>query len=120
MRFLANENIPLKSIQILQSAGYDILAVALLMPSASDQDVLATAKVEQRIILTFDRDYGELIYSQGLPVPAGVLYLRFTPLNPEEPAQYILTLLQRPGLELQGKFTVARREQIRQRQLPKI
>jgi len=45
------------------------------------------------VILTFDRDYGELIYRHRLPVPPGVVYFRYDPLSPEEPAEHLLTLL---------------------------
>ena len=73
---------------------------------------------EQRVILTFDRDYGELIYRLKLPSPAGVIYLRFRPYTPEEPAVLLLKLLQIGGLRFERQFTVVEREQIRQRPLP--
>jgi hypothetical protein len=41
---------------------------------------------EERVILTFDRNYGEHIYRWRLRSPRGVIYLRFRPHTPEEPA----------------------------------
>jgi uncharacterized protein (DUF433 family) len=60
MRFLANENFPGAAVQLLQSAGHDILWVRTAAPGTSDPDVLAWAARESRILLTFDKDSGEL------------------------------------------------------------
>ena len=70
------------------------------------------------MILTFDRDYGELIYRLRLRSPKGVIYLRFRPHTPEEPASILLNLLQIEGLQFQERFTVVDRDRIRQRPLP--
>jgi predicted nuclease of predicted toxin-antitoxin system len=118
MRFLANENIPLASIRQLRNAGHDVAAVMEDAPGTTDVQVLARAHEESRILLTFDRDYGQLIYQRGLPLPAGVVYLRFDPQNPAEPATYILSLLAIQHLQLEGRFSVATRQRIRQRLLP--
>ena len=74
---------------------------------------------EERGILTFDRDYGELIYRLRLRSPRGVIYLRFHPHTPEEPASILLlNLLQIEGLQFEERFTVVDRDRIRQRPLP--
>lgn len=81
MRFLANENFPLPSVRLLRQAGYDLASVTEDSPGIEDAQVLSRAADEQRVILNFDRDYGELIYRLRLPSPTGVLYLRFRPLR---------------------------------------
>ena len=68
------------------------------------------------MVLTFDRDYGELIYRRRLSVPAGVVYFRYDPLSPEEPAEHLLRLLE--AIDLLHKYTVVERDRIRQRPLP--
>jgi predicted nuclease of predicted toxin-antitoxin system len=118
MRFLANENFPLPSVQRLRQAGHDVSAISEISPGVKDFVVLSRASEEQRIVLTFDRDYGELIYRLGLPAPFGVIYFRFDPLTPEEPAEQLLRLLSLPGVSLEQKFTVVERGQLRQRALP--
>ena len=60
-RLLANENFPAPSVQVLRSRGYDVVAVAERGAALGDTGVLALAEAEQRWIVTFDRDYGELI-----------------------------------------------------------
>ncbi len=116
MKFTANENFPLASVNCLRNSGYDVTAVIEETPGAEDKDILARANHEKRIILTFDRDYGELIYKLKLPVPGGVIYFRFNPLTPIEPAEYILQLLSK-GISFENKFTVAERDRLRQRPL---
>lgn len=118
MDFLANENFPLVSVNRLRQQGYDVTAVIEDSPGAKDQDILIQANQEQRIILTFDRDYGELIYKLMLSAPKGVIYFRFRPSAPEEPAEFVLRLLAMDRFSLTGKFTVAERDRVRQRYLP--
>ncbi len=118
MRFLADENFPLSSVRVLSSAGHDVAAVVLESPGVPDDHILEWAAREGRILLTFDRDYGRLLYRRGAAAPGGILYFRFVPFSPEEPAQYLLALLERPEPSLPGMLTVAERDRVRQRPLP--
>jgi predicted nuclease of predicted toxin-antitoxin system len=117
MRFLANENLPLTSVRSLRAAGYDVAAISEEAPGVTDAEVLAQAAREGRIVLTFDRDYEELIYRYRLPSPSGVLYLRFDPATPQEPGEYVLALLTAEEITLEGRFTVVQRARLRQRPL---
>jgi predicted nuclease of predicted toxin-antitoxin system len=118
MQFLANENFPLISVQLLRQSGCSVASITEDSPGIEDPEVLARAVDEQRIILTFDRDYGELIYRFRLPPPKGVIYLRFRPHSPEEPAAILLSLFQANKLQIEGWFTIVERDKIRQRLLP--
>ncbi len=118
MRLLANENFPLGSVQLLRAAGHDITAIIEDTPGATDTEILAQAVREARVVLTFDRDYGELIYRRRLPSPSGIIYLRFDPITPQEPGEHLLALLLAAEITLEGKFTVVERARLRQRPLP--
>ncbi len=118
MKFLADENFPLPSVHLLSAAGHEIAAVALESPGASDESVLERAVREDRVLLTFDRDYGRLLYQHGLAAPGGVVYFRFVPSSLEEPAEYLLALLERSVPYLPSMLTVAERDRVRQRPLP--
>jgi predicted nuclease of predicted toxin-antitoxin system len=118
MQLLANENFPLVSVYLLRQANYDVASITEDSPGIEDSEVLARAVDEQRIILTFDRDYGELIYRFRLPSPKGVIYLRFRPHTPEEPAAILSNLFQTEGFQIEGRFTIIDRDRIRQRPLP--
>ena len=79
MDFLANENFPLVSIQLLRNAGHNVKSVAEDMPGSNDHEVLACASERMLVILTFDRDYGELVHRHTMPAPAGIVYFRSAP-----------------------------------------
>lgn len=120
MDLLADENFPLDAVNLLSGAGHDIAAVVLDSPGVSDEEVIERAAHEGRVILTFDRDYGELLYGETsrTPSPAGVVYFRFDPSPPEEPARYPLDLLGQLEWTIAGKFTFVERDRVRQRSLP--
>lgn len=69
MIFLSNENIPASSVKLLRDKGFDIVSVSEISPGINDEQVLAWAKKEQRIILTFDKDYGHLLYKRRSQSP---------------------------------------------------
>jgi len=72
MRFLANENFPADAVTQLKAAGHDIVWVRTAAPGMKDEDVLAWAAREARIVLTFDKDFGELL---GVPACRRLLAL---------------------------------------------
>lgn len=120
MDFLADENFPMASVRRLVQAGHDVAAVAQDSPGVSDGEVLSRAVREKRALLTFDSDYGELLYGDhaAKPPQAGILYFRFTPACPEEPANHLISLMKLPGVSFAGYLTVLERERVRQRPLP--
>lgn len=117
MRFLANENLPRSSIELLRGLGYEIDSISEDSPGISDQQVIERAVKDGSIIITFDRDYGELIFRHQFPAPRGVLYLRFIPTSPEEPGEYIHRILNNKEITLEGYFTIAEKDRVRQRKL---
>jgi len=65
VRVLADENVPKKAVEALRERGHDVLWVAEVAPGSKDEEVLALAIREGRILLTFDKDFGERAF---LPV----------------------------------------------------
>lgn len=120
MRLLADENFPRPSINLLREAGHEIEAVAEFAPGLPDSGVLAHAVEHEQILITFDRDFGELIYRTGATGPVGILHLRFIPVDPEEAGRIIQNLLQAHEVELPGRYTVVERDHIRQRPLLRV
>jgi len=112
LRFLANENIPLVVVNHLKSDGFDITSATELYQGAGDKKVLKEAVKEGRIILTFDKDYGYLVFRQREFPPLGVILLRISPKSPE----FIYTILYKllkSGLSFEGYFTVVTERKIR-------
>ena len=119
MRFLADENFPTASVRALRAEGHDVAAVGESASGADDSTVLQIAREQQRVLITFDRDFGVLVFGDGIAAPAGVVFLRFQPEGPEEPARVMLALVSDAVVNLIGMFTVVDREKIRQRTLPR-
>ena len=76
MRFLADENFPGAAVAALAAIGHDVVWVGATAPGMPDRDVLAWAAHERRILLTFDKDFGELARGGNLPPESGVVLLR--------------------------------------------
>jgi predicted nuclease of predicted toxin-antitoxin system len=96
-RLLANENVPLPSVTLLRDAGFDVLAIAESNPGLSDRAVLDRSVSDARWIITFDRDYGELIYARDMPPPPALILVRVRSYRPEDPGRMLLELLESPS-----------------------
>lgn len=115
MKILANENIPLDSIRYLTSKGYDVKSVALDNLGITDEAIINMAIREERLIITFDRDYGELIFKYKKRSPKRIIYLRldnYISIEPGIKIQYLLTDLK---IETDFRLTVFNGESVRQR-----
>jgi hypothetical protein len=67
--------------------------------------------------VTFDRDYGELVFARGEPPPVAIVYLRQQPYPPTRPADMLLSLLSRTD-EVEGHFVTVTEQSVRLRRLP--
>ena len=115
MKLLANENFPYKSIYYLKERGYDILSIGMDNPDIMDSEIMAIAIREERTILTFDRDYGELIFRHNYRPEKGVIYLRIDEFEPEEPGLIIEEIITNPDIDLTCALTVVDKTGLRQR-----
>ena len=104
-RLLLDENIGSIVAQTLRKNGLDIFSVAQERPGVSDEEVVRRAMLDERIIITFDKDFGMLVYQHKM-THAGVVLLRLDDESPKRVALLIFDLLQHHGRELSGKFTV--------------
>ena len=117
MRFLANENIPAAAVAALEAAGHDVVWVAVASPGSDDSHVLLQAAAEQRLILTFDKDFGELAFRSGLPASCGVILCRFAADSPERLAQRLVAAVSIQD-QWQGMFSVNEDTRVRSIPLP--
>jgi predicted nuclease of predicted toxin-antitoxin system len=115
--FLANENIPQNCLRILKERGFKIRSVAEENRGATDLEILVKAHEENLIIITFDRDYGELIFANKEVKPPGIIYLRFIPENKDEITKTLEEVFKNKSIQLLNKFTVVEKDRVRQRTL---
>jgi predicted nuclease of predicted toxin-antitoxin system len=113
--FLANENFPRPSTIILRENGYVIKSIQEDCPGIADAEVMMIAIQLSLIILTFDSDYGELIFKYAKGNPPAVVFFREKGNTPEFAASSLMALLSNTAITLSGAFTVVEPSNIRQR-----
>jgi predicted nuclease of predicted toxin-antitoxin system len=114
MNFVADEGIDAQIVMQLRQEGHSVWYVAEMSPGMPDTAVLDLANQENAILLTFDKDFGDLVYRQR-HVSQGVILLRLHGLLPEKKAQLIVSMIHKHGPDLPGAFTVLTPEKVRVR-----
>lgn len=105
MKFLTDVGVGKKIENWLVANGYDVKAVRDLNPRMADQDILAIAVQENRIVITMDKDFGEMIYHAG-QLHTGVLLLRLEEATGEEKSRIVAQIVTYHADKLTGKFCV--------------
>jgi predicted nuclease of predicted toxin-antitoxin system len=93
MRFLANENFPKEAVVALRTAGHDVTWIRTTAPGSDDQTVLKLAQSENRVLITFDKDFGELAFRSKLPASCGIVLFRITASSPSHVADVAVNVL---------------------------
>jgi predicted nuclease of predicted toxin-antitoxin system len=117
VKYLANENIPLAAVRVLRGSGFDITGIAETNPGAGDRQVLAQAEREGRVLITFDKDFAELVFRESSPHSMGVILLRFKPRSPQFITESLRTLLSSERA-WERQFSVVGENRIRMVPLP--
>jgi len=94
MRFLANENFPAEAVYALRNKGHDVAWVRTDSPGISDRKVLDRAQREDRILLTFDKDFGELAFRLKLLSLSGIILFRISASSSAYIAQTALAAIE--------------------------
>ena len=115
MRLLADENVPLETVRALRSAGHDVYSATEAASGAPDLTLLERAIQEDRLIVTFDRDFGDLAVRSPARIQGGVLLLRFVPTGAAEVSDLLIDLLARSDITWAGHISVLDRRHLRQR-----
>ena len=114
MHIIADENITDLLVATLRSQGYYVTYIKESARGSLDPAILAAATQSNQLLITNDKDFGELVYHRG-HAHSGVLLVRLSKLTVEEEAEEVARLVQEQGENLLGAFTV-----IKQRGKPRI
>lgn len=117
MLLLLNENMPGTLARLLREGGHDVLAVKEAMRGADDLAVLARAQAGARLLLTQDKDFGELAFRHGLPAECGIILFRLTGSDPDADIRRMIDALE-SRMDWAGQFAVVTDDRVRMRPLP--
>lgn len=117
MRILANENVAGEAVSALRERGHDVAWVREDAPGSGDAVVLSRAQAEGRIVVTFDKDFGELAFGFGLPASSGIVLFRIAIPSPLRVAELVVAALETRA-DWAGHFAVVEEHRVRMTPLP--
>jgi predicted nuclease of predicted toxin-antitoxin system len=118
MRVIADENITRSVIQGLRDRVYDVLSVKESMRGIDDPAILQRAEAEQRLVITQDKDFGELTFKHRFPATCDIVLFRLSAAGPADDNQRMLDVMQSRS-DWAGHFSVVTDDRIRMRSLPR-
>jgi predicted nuclease of predicted toxin-antitoxin system len=118
LRWLADECVDAGIVASLRAHGHDVLYTAEDFAGVSDETVVALANGQNRLLLTEDKDFGELIFRRFRKVP-GLVLVRIETAMTHAKWSRVQAAVDRPGVDLVGRYTVVETDKIRSRPLPK-
>ena len=112
MNLVADEGVDRPVVERLRQEGHDVVYVAELSPGVPDEGVLQEANARSAVLLTADKDFGELVFRQGL-VHSGVILVRLAGLANATKAAIVAEVCRERAAELIGAFSVVSPSHIR-------
>lgn len=117
LRILANENVSGETVEALRNEDHDVIWIRTHAPGSTDEAVLAQAQTESRILITFDKDFGELAFLWGLPSSSGIILFRVETTGSLQATTLVLAALKSRS-DWAGHFSVVEKDRIRMTPLP--
>ena len=118
MRWLADECVDAGLVLHLRASGHDVVYTAEIAPAITDAETIARACAEDRLLLTEDKDFGDLVFRQGRSIP-GLVLLRIDPARHELKKRRLGAAIDRLGETFRGRYTVIEPARMRTRPLPR-
>lgn len=124
LRILADENLPASVVERLREAGLDVASIREGSRGELDGNIAKRSAEEGRILLTYDKDFGELLFANPPQIELahgewGVILLRLEKMPYQERSHRIVEVLTTGHIKFSGCFSVIEAERVRQRDLPR-
>ncbi len=116
LSLLADENIDQRLVSSLRLAGISVYSVAELSPGITDEEVMKLSENLGALILTDDKDFGEIVFRKQRSCP-GIVLLRLIGVDYSHKADQVIQVIDKCGSEMTGKFVVITEETVRMRKL---
>ncbi len=119
LKLLANENVPRQLVAALRARGHDVRWVLEERRGIGDPVVLGEALAEGRVLMTCDKDFGELVFRKGRDASCGVILMRVHgTVSQAQLVAIVLPALESHEAQWPGHFAVITRKRVRIRPLP--
>ena len=105
MHLFADEGVERQVVERLRQDGYQVHYVAEMDPGISDDEILQQANQAEALLVTADKDFGELVFRLG-QAASGVVLLRLAGLSPDTKAKLVAAVFRQHADELQAAFSV--------------
>ncbi len=105
LSLVADEGVDWPIVKRMRDGHHEVVYIAELAPSIDDAWILSYANEKGALLLTADKDFGELVYRQG-KITTGVLLIRLGGLSPEAKADVVAAAIDKFSEELLGSFAV--------------
>lgn len=118
MNLLADESVERQVVERLRQDGHHVSYIAEMEPSITDDVVLERANEKAALLLTADKDFGELLFSEGRLSSGGVVLLRLAGLSAGRKAEEVSNAFRERGVEFPNCFSVVSPGRVRVRRSP--
>ncbi len=105
MKFVADKNLDFPIVQILRNNGHELIYILESYSGIKDDEVLRIANEAEAILLTQDKDFGELVFRLK-HIHKGVILVRLDGKKPKEKAEIVLSIIEKHKNQLTNAFTV--------------
>ncbi len=112
IKFIVDMGVSKKVEDWLSTNDYDIKAIRDIDPRMKDRDILKLAVTEKRMVISMDKDFGELVFNSGLD-HSGVLLLRLEDAKSDEKVKTIQEILLKYEDKLRNNFCVYQQGRLR-------
>ena len=112
IRFIVDMGVSKKVEEWLSTNDYDIKVIRDIDPRMKDRDVLKLAVTEKRMVITMDKDFGELVFNSGLN-HSGVLLLRLEDAKADEKVKIVEEILKKYEDKITNNFCVYQHGKLR-------
>ena len=117
MKFLADESVDFPIVKLLRENNFDVDYIAEIKPGITDKQVINLANQKKGILITADKDFGEIVFRQR-KITSGIILYRLSGFANNEKSEKLLSLINKHQNSIEGSFTVITRKQIRIKNLP--
>ena len=116
MRLVADESCDFSVVVAVRAAGHDVVSIMEAMPGVDDEQVIAVATEDKRLLLTEDKDFGQLVFAAAKE-NSGVILIRYPASARASLSAAVIQLLADRGDALYSRFAVLEPGRVRVTQL---